>query len=82
MIDNRVVLPLDRVRRQAAWYCGMACATRGHHDDVCLMPLLEERDRRLASDQSVWAVSPDCGTGKHVACTGCACDHHGRGNGT
>lgn len=84
MIDNRVTLPLDRAV-MAAWLLHtLVCPdVDSPHDDDCLIPLLEERDRLLAADalrKPHGGVDPDCAIGgaKCLACTGCqhGCHRH------
>lgn len=81
--DNRVVLPLDRVRQTAATFCRLACLPAGAHraepvhDDHCLAPLLAERDRLLDEIYAQTRISGDClDPVKHGACSGCGCTCH------
>lgn len=80
--DDRVVLPLSRVRRAAARLCYALChgpwgeLPTGHHDD-CLLALLARRDELAAQTAAPQQVSPDCQDPfKHPSCTGCACTCH------
>lgn len=81
-VDDRVVLPLSAVVMAANTLCSLACSRdRTRHDDDCLIPLLEERERLLAADAAKTprgGLDPDCviGGAKHLACTGCTCDCH------
>lgn len=86
MYDNRIVLPLDHVREAAAMLCTMRCrawyrvrnrVVPTEHADVCLVPLIEQRDALLGTTYA-GKVSPDCQVGgvKCQACTGCLHECH------
>jgi hypothetical protein len=76
-VDDRVVLPLSRVRDAAAVLCWSWCGGERPHAEECLVPLLEERDRLLAERPLLDGVSGDCADPvKHGACSGCACSCH------
>lgn len=78
--ENRIVLPLDAVRRAVAESCRMSDCAPGDHASWCLGPYLEQRDHLMTHEHHVKGPSPDCRDGKHVACTGCLCDCHRHSN--
>lgn len=81
MTDDRIVLPLAVTRRAQIALCEALCQhtpDRVRHCDVCLTPLLEDRDRRMADRHSrPDLISGDClDPVKHRACSGCGCACH------
>lgn len=83
MTDDRIVLPLSKVRGSAAVLCRRGCrrVPALGHEPECLVPLVEARDALLTSDKQrryTQGLDPDCviGGAKHLACTGCTCDCH------
>lgn len=90
--DDRIVLPLSRVREAASLLCNRLCRERQRHmsgpdwvwpppphDESCLVPDIEQRDGLMA-EQADYSdkISPDCQVGgaKCQACTGCIHDCH------
>jgi hypothetical protein len=78
--DDRIVLPLEKVRLAARALCNAKCPVddggRRRHRMFCLVPNLESRDEMVRRVNDVLGVTPDCRDGAHAACTGCTCRCH------